>query len=177
MSVGPVQRLDARRPRPLRRLGFRRPRGPARRVLLVCSPGGHLQQMLALEPAWRDREVTWVTLPGGDVEDLLVGRPHLLAHGPTNRSLRMLARNLPFAWRVLRDCDPDAILSTGAGVSVPFFWLGRLLGRRCVYVESLTRIDSVSLSGQLVYPFASEFFVQWRGAQRGRRSRYVGSLL
>jgi UDP-N-acetylglucosamine:LPS N-acetylglucosamine transferase len=133
--------------------------------------------MLALEPAWGDRAVTWVTLDGRDVQELLGGRSYVLAHGPTNRSVRMLLRNLPLAWRVIRDADPDAILSTGAGVSVPFFWVGRLLGRRCVYVESLTRIDSLSLSGRLVYPFASTFFVQWRGARRGRRTRYAGSLL
>jgi beta-1,4-N-acetylglucosaminyltransferase len=163
--------------RALRLLGFRRVRGRARRLLLVCSPGGHLQQMLALEPAFADLEVSWVTLPGTDVEDLLDGRPRELAHGPTNRSLWMLARNIPLAWRVIRARDPDAIVSTGAGVSVPFFWVGRLLGRRCVYVESLTRLDSVSLSGRLIYPFASEFFVQWPDAQRLSRSCHVGSLL
>ena len=40
-------------------------------LLLVCSPGGHLQQMLALEPAWRGIERSWVTLPGPDVGYLL----------------------------------------------------------------------------------------------------------
>lgn len=165
------------RPRPLRQLGFRRPHGPARRVLLVCSPGGHLQQLLALEAACSDLETSWVTLPGRDVADLLEGRTYELAHGPTNRGVRTLARNLPLAWRVIRRRDPDAILSTGAGVSVPFFWVGRLLGRRCVYVESLTRVDSVSLSGRLLLPFASEFFVQWPGAARRRGIRHAGSIL
>jgi beta-1,4-N-acetylglucosaminyltransferase len=161
----------------LRRLGFRRARGPARRVLLVCSPGGHLQQMLALRPAWGDLEVSWVTLSARDVDDLLAGESCELAHGPTNRSVPMLLRNLPLAWRIIRKRDPDAILSTGAGVSVPFFWVGRLLGRRCIYVESLTRLDSISLSGRLVYPVASQFFVQWPGARQLQRSRCVGSLL
>jgi beta-1,4-N-acetylglucosaminyltransferase len=172
--------VDARPPwgmRQLRRLGFRHTRGPARRALLVCSGGGHLQQLLALEPAWSDLEVSWVTLRGRDTDDLLAGRTFEFAHGPTNRSLRALMRNLPLAWRVIRARDPDVILSTGAGVCVPFFWVGRLLGRRCVYVESLTRLDSVSLSGRLVHPFASEFFVQWPEACCGRRNRHVGSIL
>jgi beta-1,4-N-acetylglucosaminyltransferase len=161
----------------LRRLGFRRVRGPARSVLLVCSPGGHLQGMLALEPAWEGLRASWVTLPGADVEELLEGRTVDVAHGPTNRDLRMLARNLPLAWRIIRARDPDAILSTGAGVCVPFFWVGRLLGRRCVFVESLTRLESASLSARLVYPFASEFFVQWPGAKLWRRHRYVGRIV
>jgi UDP-N-acetylglucosamine:LPS N-acetylglucosamine transferase len=161
----------------LRRLGFRRADGPARSVLLVCSPGGHLQQLMALEPAWEGLRTSWVTLPGADVERLLEGRVVDLAHGPTNRDLGMLIRNLPVAWRVVRARDPDAILSTGAGVCVPFFWVGRLLGRRCVYVESLTRLRSASLSARLVYPFASESFVQWPEARLRRRHRYAGSVL
>jgi beta-1,4-N-acetylglucosaminyltransferase len=149
---------------------------PARRALLVCSNGGHLQQLLALEPAWGHLDVTWVTLGGRDVEELLAGQSLELASGPTNRSLRALLRNLPLAWRVIRERDPDVILSTGAGVSVPFFWVGRLLGRRLVYVESLTRVDSLSLSGRLVHRFADEFFVQWPATTR-RRHHHVGRVL
>jgi UDP-N-acetylglucosamine:LPS N-acetylglucosamine transferase len=148
-----------------------------RRVLLVCSPGGHLQQLLALAPAWEDADTTWVTLRSADVEELLDGRTVDFAHGPTNRDLWMLVRNLGVAWRVIRARDPDVILSTGAGVAVPFFWVGRLLGRRCVFVESLARVDTLSLTGRLVYPFAQEFFVQWRGARLRRRARYAGSVL
>jgi UDP-N-acetylglucosamine:LPS N-acetylglucosamine transferase len=89
----------------------------------------------------------------------------------------MLLRNLPVAWRVIRRHDPDVILSTGAGLAVPFFWVGRLLGRRCVYCESLTRVNSLSLSGWLVYLVSDAFLVQWPGAQRLRRSRYVGTVV
>lgn len=148
------------------------------RVLLVCSPGGHLLQLLSLEPAYADLEATWVTLAGADVEHLLAGRDVLLAHGPTNRSAVKLLRNLPLAWRAVRARDPDVIVSTGAGLAVPFFLVGRLLGRRLVYVESLTRSESLSLSGRLVYPLADRFFVQWPAlARRHRKARYEGSVL
>jgi UDP-N-acetylglucosamine:LPS N-acetylglucosamine transferase len=133
-------------------------------------------QMLALEPAWRDFDATWVTLSGADVDHLLAGERVVLAHGPTNRSLVNMVRNLGVAWRAVRRHDPDAILSTGAALAVPFFLVGRLRGKRLVYVESLTRIHSLSLSGRLVHPLAHAFFVQWRTAQRGR-ARFAGSIL
>ena len=44
------------------------------------------------------------------------------------------------------------IVTTGAGVAVPFAWIGRLFGARVVYVESLTRIDKPSLSYRLIRP-------------------------
>ncbi len=148
------------------------------RVLLVCSPGGHLQQMLALEPAWRDYERAWVTLPGADVSSLLAEEQVTIAHSPTNRNLKNLVRNAVLAWRLLRRRRPDAILSTGAGLAVPFFVIGRLLGIRLVYVESVTRTESLSLSGRLVYPLASRFFVQWPAvAERLRRAEYHGGVL
>jgi beta-1,4-N-acetylglucosaminyltransferase len=147
------------------------------RILLVCSPGGHLLQMRALRPAWRDYEATWVTLPGADVGRLLADEEVLLAEGPTNRSFGKLLRNLRLAWRVVRDVRPTAILSTGAALAVPFFLIGKLYGCRLVYVESLTRTSSLSLSGRMVYPLADAFFVQWPEATRRRKARYVGSLM
>jgi beta-1,4-N-acetylglucosaminyltransferase len=148
------------------------------RVLLVCSPGGHLQQMLALRPAWEGFERSWATLPGTDVESLLTEEDVVLAHGPTNRSAKNLLRNLPLAWRTVRARRPDAILSTGAGIAVPFFIAGKLLGVRLVYVESVTRVESISLSGRLLYPLADRFFAQWpRSARRLRRAEYAGAIL
>ena len=148
------------------------------RVLLVCSPGGHLQQMLALEPAWRGAERTWATLPGTDAESLLADEQVVVGHSPTNRSLKNLARNTLLAWRTLRRLRPDAVLSTGAGLAVPFFVVGKLLRIRLVYVESVTRTESLSLSGRLVYPLADRFFVQWPGvAERFRRAEYEGGIL
>jgi beta-1,4-N-acetylglucosaminyltransferase len=134
--------------------------------------------MLSLEPAWRDLETTWITLPAADVDHLLAGRRTILAFGPTNRSLRNLVRNLALAVRVIRRERPDVILSTGAALAVPFFLVGKLAGCRLVYVESLTRTTSLSLSGRMVYPLANSFFVQWPQAARGRRKAiHAGSIL
>ncbi len=148
------------------------------RVLLVCSPGGHLQQMLALEPAWRGTDRAWVTLPGADVGYLLADEDVTLGHSPTNRSLKNLIRNTALAWRILRRRRPDVILSTGAGLAVPFFLIGKLLGIRLVYVESVTRTETISLSGRLVYPLTDRFFAQWpQAAERLGRAEYAGDIL
>jgi beta-1,4-N-acetylglucosaminyltransferase len=147
-------------------------------ALLVCSPGGHLLQMMRLRPAWEDLEATWVTLEAADSRHLLRDADVVFAVGPTNRSLRALLANLRLAWRVVRRQRPAVILSTGAALAVPFFVVGKLHGCRLVYVESLTRAKELSLAGKLVYPLADAFFVQWpEAAGRRRRARYVGGLL
>lgn len=147
-----------------------------RRALLVCSPGGHLLQLLRLEPAWEGFEATWVTLPAADSDYLLRDERVLHGRGPTNRSLRALLANLRLAWRVVRSERPDTIVSTGAALAVPFFLAGKLFGARLVYVESLTRTTSLSLSGRLVRPLADAFFVQWPELAGGK-ARFSGRLL
>lgn len=146
-------------------------------ALLVCSPGGHLLQMLCLQPAWEDLRRTWITLEAADSAHLLEAEQVVLARGPTNRSIRALIANLWLAWRVVRRERPAVILSTGAALAFPFFLVGKLFGLRLVYVESLTRIDSLSLTGRLVYPLADAFFVQWPDAAGPKRARFVGGLL
>lgn len=147
-----------------------------RRALLVCSPGGHLLQLLRMAPAWEGFEATWVTLPAADSDYLLREERVVHGRGPTNRSLRALLANSRLAWRVVRRERPDVILSTGAALAVPFFLAGKLFGARLVYVESLTRTTSLSLSGRLVRPLADAFFVQWPDLAEGK-ARFAGRLL
>ena len=80
---------------------------------------------------------------------------------PTNRSLKALIKNTKIAWKVLRKERPDLIISSGAAVSVPFFYLGKLFGAKLIYVEVFDRIDKPTMSGKMVYPIADKFIVQW----------------
>lgn len=80
---------------------------------------------------------------------------------PTNRNIKNLIRNTVLAVKVLRKEHPDLIISSGAAVSVPFFYLGKLFGAKLIYIEVFDRIDKPTLSGRLVYPITDKFIVQW----------------
>jgi UDP-N-acetylglucosamine:LPS N-acetylglucosamine transferase len=146
-------------------------------LLLVCSTGGHLQQLLALADAWGGYSRVWVTFDKSDARSLLHDERVVFAHGPTNRSVKNLLRNLVVAWRTLREVRPRVVLTTGAGVAVPFAWLGRLHGARLVYVESFTRIDEPSLTCRLVAPVADRIYAQWPELVRTvPKARYAGTV-
>ncbi len=149
----------------------------AERIILVCSPGGHLMQMMALQGAWADRPHLWVTLPAADTRTLLEKEQVVYGHSPTNRNVPNLLRNTLLAIRVLWRRRPTVILSTGAGLAVPFFVVGRLLGIRLVYVESITRVTDLSLTGRLILRLSSRFFVQWPEARTGARTIYAGRVM
>lgn len=146
-------------------------------VLLVCSPGGHVLQLHALAGAWSNRRRAWVTLDKPDARSLLAGEDVVFAYGPTNRNVLNLVRNLWLAARVIHRCRPAAIVTTGAALAVPFGWIGRLYGARVVYVETVTRFESVSLACRLVRPVASRIYVQWEDlVPLVRGARFAGAV-
>lgn len=147
-------------------------------VLLVCSAGGHLLQLHVLRDAWAGLSHAWVTHDKDDARSLLRGERVFYASGPTTRNVLNLFRNLALSFRIVRRLRPKVVLTTGAGVAVPFAWVAHLAGAKVVYVESLTRIERPSLSLRLVRPVASRIYAQWPELTRALpRARYVGSVL
>ncbi len=148
------------------------------KICLVCSSGGHFYELYCLREAWEQLDHFWVTFKSQDTCDVLSTEKNYFAYSPTNRSLKNLIRNLFLAWQILSKERPQVVLSTGAGVCVPFFMIARLRGIKTVYVESLARINELSLTGRLVYRFTDEFMVQWPElAERYRNAKYRGQLL
>lgn len=131
------------------------------KVCLVGSSGGHLTHLYMLKPFWQEQERFWVTFPKEDAISLLKGEQVIPCYFPTNRNLKNLIRNTFLSLKVLRKEKPDLIISSGAAVAVPFFYLGKLFGAKTVYIEVFDRIDAPTLTGKLVYPVTDKFIVQW----------------
>jgi UDP-N-acetylglucosamine:LPS N-acetylglucosamine transferase len=148
------------------------------RILLVSSSGGHLLQLHKLEAWWSKHERLWVTFDTPDAISMLEGEEAVWAFRPTTRNLANLVRNTRLAWQVLRKFRPTVVVSTGAGVALPFFVLARLWGIRTVYVEVYDRIDLPTLTGRLCYPFSDLFLLQWEEQQRFYpKGKLIGRLL
>ncbi|GAH94597.1 unnamed protein product, partial [marine sediment metagenome] len=87
----------------------------------------------------------------------LNGEKTYWGHYPTNRNIKNLIKNTFLAIKILIEERPDIIVSTGAGVAVPFFYIGKLLGAKLIYMEVYDRIDSPTLTGKIVYPIVDAF--------------------
>lgn len=148
------------------------------RVLLVSSGGGHLAQLLTLRPWWENCQRSWVCFEQPDALDQLAAERVSWAFSPTTRNARNFLRNLRLAVTVLRNDRPEVVVSTGAGVAVPFFIIAKFFGIPTVFVEVVDRVSSRTLTGRLCRPFASAFCVQWpEQAQLYPGSIVVGPLL
>jgi UDP-N-acetylglucosamine:LPS N-acetylglucosamine transferase len=149
-----------------------------RNILLVGSSGGHLTQLWALRPWWRDQIRTWVTFDTPDAVSLLENEPTVWAHSPTTRNLPNLWRNARLAWRTLRATRPEMVVSTGAGVAFPFFVLAWFMKIPTVYIEVYDRIDSATLTARMCGPFTTLMCVQWEEQlSLYRHAVVIGQLL
>ena len=79
---------------------------------------------------------------------------------------------------MLRRERPDVLISTGAGIAVPFIYIGRLLGVKTIYIELETRINELSLTGLLIYPVVHHLLVQWpEMAEKYKKCEFAGQIV
>ena len=131
------------------------------KICLVGSSGGHLTHLMLLEKFWKKHDRFFVTFDKLDSRSVLKNEKKYWCYFPTNRNIKNLIRNTYLAFKVLRKERPDVIISSGAAVAVPFFYVGKLFGAKTVYIEVYDRIDIPTLTGRLVYPVTDKFILQW----------------
>jgi UDP-N-acetylglucosamine--N-acetylmuramyl-(pentapeptide) pyrophosphoryl-undecaprenol N-acetylglucosamine transferase len=132
----------------------------SQRIHLVASQGGHLELLEYLAPAFADVERVWVTEAGSRASDLR-SRDERVIELPTfnqkNISVRAFVRGSSAAFTE----RPKVVITTGAGIAIPFVLTSRLLGGRVIFVEDLSRVTNGSLTGRLLSRIAARTYVQW----------------
>ena len=131
------------------------------KVCLVGSSGGHLTHLYLLKPFWEEKERFWVTFGKEDAKSILENEKMYECYFPTNRNIKNLIKNTFLAIKIIRKEKPKLIISSGAGVAVPFFYIGKIFGAKTIFIEVFDRIDKPTITGKLVYPVADIFIVQW----------------
>lgn len=147
-----------------------------RRLKIACvsSVGGHLAELLELEPAMTDHDHFFVLNDASPV--LPEGRRvYRIAHA--ERDWRV-AWNLVELARIFLGERPDLVLSLGAGPAVPAAVVARLIGIPMIYIEPSSAVTAPTLTGRLMRRLTARRFVQWPSLlARAPGSRFVGGLL
>lgn len=149
------------------------------KIGIVTSKGGHLFQILRLKKIWKKSDRFWVTFSGEDSEFFLRNEKVCYAYYPESRNLINVLRNLMLAFSVLRKERPNALLSCGAGVAVPFFIIGKFFFKtKLIFIEPYDFISRPSLTGKILYNLVDLFLVQHKRQKKWfRKAKYWGSIL
>ena len=128
------------------------------RIIGISSGGGHLTEWVTIARFLPTLNVVITETgaaernTGSDISFVPLRDPH--------RSVFGFLLNLGQAFRHVRHHKPDVVISTGAGMTVPFFLLAKMTGAVCIYVESGARISTPSMTGRILYHVSSLFIVQ-----------------
>jgi UDP-N-acetylglucosamine:LPS N-acetylglucosamine transferase len=147
------------------------------KICLVCSQGGHFIQMMQIIDSFSGHDIFFAAYNSS--REGLKSYPH--AYFIDNIGMNPWRMFKAFIWsfKILKVEKPRVIVSLGAEIALPFFYWGRLLKIKTIYIESWSRVENLSLSGRLILPIADEFLVQWPSLLQvcGDKARYEGSVI
>lgn len=157
---------------------------PRKKLLAIASAGGHWVQLQRLVPAWDDCEVVYVSTNAdmlgdeGDVER--PSRFYTVVDANAKTLLRVIVLFSQIV-RILWKERPPVVLSTGAAPGCLALFVGKLLGAKTIWIDSIANSERLSLSGRLVSPLADVWLTQWEDLSDssflGRKPGFAGNVL
>jgi UDP-N-acetylglucosamine:LPS N-acetylglucosamine transferase len=145
-------------------------------VLAVASGGGHWIQLMRLRPALNDCDCTYVTVNPENRVDVPDSRFYCIPDANRSTKLRLLGLCFRLLYIIFRE-RPAAIISTGAAPGYLAIRIGRALGARGLFIDSIANAERLSLSGQLASHHADLMLTQWPELAGGQAVQYRGAVL
>ncbi len=144
-------------------------------ICLVCSHGGHLNEMEQILSAFEGHRVFYFCYDADTTRRLPTA---YLVPNMAKNPVEMF-KNFFRVARIFRKERPDLIVSTGAEIAIPAVLVGKLFRIPSLYIECGAQVKTPSFTGRLMYWLATEFYVQWPEllAVYGPRARFEGSLI
>lgn len=134
-----------------------------KKILMAASSGGHLEEVLALKELKDHYESVLITEKTDYQVSFWQERTYLMPQ-VNRREFRSLVQYVGIFFstlKILLSEKPDVVLSTGAMVAFPALLLGKILGKKIIFIECMFNVDEPTLTGKLTYKFADLFIVQW----------------
>lgn len=131
-----------------------------KRVIAVASAGGHWVQLMRLEPALRECRVRYVTTlrgfscPNGT-------KPIVIRDASRTSPLAMVVAALQ-VFNIIVSFRPNVVITTGAAPGLLAIQIGKLLGARTIWLDSIANVNELSLSGLLAKKSADLWLTQWQ---------------
>lgn len=143
---------------------------------MIASAGGHWQQLMLMRPAFAHQNVHYATTLAGLADAFEATPATRIPDCNRNTPLRVIWCSLRIAALLIR-LRPHVILSTGALPGIIAIALGRLIGARTLWVDSVANAEELSFSGKIARRVAHETLSQWQATAERAGVGYAGSVL
>lgn len=160
------------------------------RLLAVASSGGHWVQLMRLRSAWHGLDVAYVTTDKSYADDIVreskldgsaPPRFYTIVSATRWNKARLLRQVLDIAWVLVKE-RPHVVCTTGAAPGYFAIRLGKMIGARTVWIDSIANAETISLAGIKAAKHADVWLTQWEdltATERysGRSPEFWGSVL
>nr|VFK62329.1 MAG: Oligosaccharide biosynthesis protein Alg14 like [Candidatus Kentron sp. UNK]VFK70425.1 MAG: Oligosaccharide biosynthesis protein Alg14 like [Candidatus Kentron sp. UNK] len=145
-------------------------------ILLVASNGGHWIQLNRLRSAFEGFRKIYISTSDEDRDMVADGRFFTVPEASRWNKLKMLCLALKMLFFILR-FRPDVVVSTGAAPGYFALRFGKWIGARTIWLDSIANVNRLSLSGQMVRPYADLWLTQWPHLSTESGPHYRGGVL
>lgn len=148
------------------------------KICLAASAGGHLVQLLKISDCWKNDQRFFVTTSETVREKLSKDAPVFVV-GECNRQHRLKVLGVFFkCLKIIFRHRPDVILSSGAAHGCMLCFLGKFLGKKVIWLDSIANVEKLSMSGRMVRPIADLILTQWpEVAKKYKNVEFAGSVI
>lgn len=138
-----------------------------KKVMFISSTGGHFHEMSQLKSMLKKYEYYIVTEKTSDkmyLKEKYPKKVSYLVYGTKDYMLTYpfkLFYNTIKSFFIYLKVRPKVIITTGAHTAGPMCVIGKILGSKIIFIESMANIETKTITGKLIYKFADLFIVQW----------------
>jgi UDP-N-acetylglucosamine:LPS N-acetylglucosamine transferase len=155
---------------------FRQKTKRPKKVLAVCSGGGHWIQMKRLQPAFEGIQLTYATVHRANASEVRGAKLFLLPDANRDTKARLCLLLLKLMWIVVR-VRPDVVVSTGAAPGYLAIRIARLLGARTLFLDSIANAEELSMSAAMAVSHADVTLSQWDNVAQKYGLQHWGAVL
>jgi beta-1,4-N-acetylglucosaminyltransferase len=139
--------------------------GDFTKICVIASAGGHLTEVMQVKSAYSKYEYFYVTFNRKDAREKLKGERKYFINDPKRNPVKFMSNFVRSLWIFFKEM-PEVIITTGAGMAIPFCYISKLFGKKVVFIETLAAINRASFSGRMIYPVSDLFITQWKNNLR-----------
>lgn len=133
------------------------------KICFAASSGGHLEQLMMLKPLM-DKYDSFILTERTSYSVNTKGTKTYYVKQVNRREKGLLPKLLwdsAQSLRIFLRERPDAVICTGVLAVLPMCVICKLFRRKVIFIESFAKVTSATKSGEFVYKFADQFYVQW----------------
>lgn len=134
-----------------------------KKICFISSSGGHFEQIKQLDEVAKKYEHYYI-LPKNSSTVKFKEKKYLVGDFYRKNRIQFIFRFLITAIQqfilFLKE-RPDIVITTGAGVVIPTCFYAHIFGKKIIYIESFARMETLNVTGKLLYKYCDIFLVQW----------------